>query len=325
MTLTAPTWTRRRVITAGAAALAAATPLARAQSGTPVRVLVGFAAGGSADQTARLVAEQLRQALGRPVVVENRTGAGGRVMLEQAKSAKPDGDTLVLVPHGPMTLFSHIYRSLRYAASDFAPVGRVCTFDYAVSTGPATPAKTLAEYLKWAADPAHKAAFGSPGPGTIPHLIGQMLAHQTGLPLVHVAYRGAAPSVLDTIAGNISLVSSPLADAWQHHQSGKLRVLATAGGKRTTFLPDVPTLKESGVDFVMEGWYGLYSRAGTPTAVIDTLSKALQAGAPAMTEPMARNALVSAPSTPAELATLQQAETAQWGEIVKQVGFKPED
>ena len=319
-----PSFTRRRLLAVGGAALASATPWVRAQSSTPVKIWVGFAAGGSADQTARQVAEQLRSALGRPVVVENRTGAGGRLMLEQAKSAKPDGETLVFVPHGPMTLFPHIYRSLRYAPADFAPIGRVCTFDYALATGPATSAQSLPDYLKWAANPDNKAAFGSPGAGTIPHLIGQMLAHRAGVSLTHVGYRGAAPSVLDAMGGNISLVSGPLADMLQYHQAGKLRVLATTGAARTHFLPEVPTLKESGVDFVMDGWYGLYVPQATPAATIATVSQAIRDAAPALTEPLARSALVMAPTTPGELAQMQVTETALWGDIVKQVGFEPE-
>lgn len=319
-----PSLSRRRLLTLGGAALTAATPWVRAQSSAPVKIWVGFAAGGSADQTARQVAEPLRGALGRPVVVENRTGAGGRLMLEQAKSAKPDGETLVFVPHGPMTLFPHIYRSLRYAPDDFTPIGRVCTFDYALACGPATPAQSLPAYLKWAADPQNKAAFGSPGAGTIPHLIGQMLAHRTGVSLTHVGYRGAAPSVLDAMGGNISLVSGPLADMLQYHQAGKLRVLATTGMARTHFLPDVPTLKESGVDFAMDGWYGLYAPKGTPAATVTAVSQAIRDAAPALTDPLARSALAMAPTTPEALAQLQASETALWGDIVKQVGFEPE-
>ena len=146
---------RRRVLALGAASLAAFSPLASGQSAQPVKIMVGFAAGGSADQTARLLADQLRVQLKRPVVVDNRTGAGGRIMVEGVKAAKPDGDTLMFVPHGAMTLFPHIYRNLRYdPVADFTPIGRVCTFDFALASGPATPAKSMADYLAWARDAA---------------------------------------------------------------------------------------------------------------------------------------------------------------------------
>lgn len=318
---------RRHVLGWMGASLAAATPGVRAQSaGQPLKILVGFAAGGSADQTARLVADQLRVQLKRPVVVENRTGAGGRLAVEAAKAAKPDGDTLVFVPHGAMTLFQHIYRGLRYdPVADFAPVGRVATFDFALATGPATPAKTFADYLDWARNPANKASFGSPGAGTVPHFIGQGLGERARLQLTHVPYRGAAPSLVDLIGGSISLAIAPLADMLEHHKAGKLRVLATTGSRRSTLLSGVPTLKESGVDLVIDGWYGLYAPAAVPADTLATLARAVQAAAPALAQPLARNGLVASASTPQELAQVQKSETAFWSQLVASSGFKPED
>lgn len=318
---------RRHLLRASTAVLAAsALPrLARAQSGQPIKLMVGFAAGGSTDNTARLVAEQLRAALGRTVVVENRAGAGGRLMLELAKNAKPDGDTLVFVPHGAMTLFQHIYRNLRYSPDDYAPVARVSISDFGLATGPATNAKTMAEYLAWARDPAHKAAFGSPGVGTAPNFLGELLAKRAKLSLTHVGYRGAAPAVVDVMGGAISLAIVPVADLLQHHQAGKLRILATLGAQRSTFLPKVPTLKESGIDLESEAWFGLYAPAGTPTSVINGFNDAVRKGMPTLTEPLARMGMVPAPSSPAELARIAQAESAFWAQAVKETGFKPED
>jgi len=317
---------RRQLLGLGAASLAALTPAARAQTGQPLKIMVGFAAGGSADQTARLLADQLRVQLKRPVIVDNRAGAGGRIMVEGVKAAKPDGDTLMFVPHGAMTLFPHIYRSLRYdPVADFTPIGRVCNFDFALSTGPATNARTMAEYLAWARDPAHKPAFGSPGPGTVPHFIGQGVAERAKLPLVHVPYRGAAPSVVDVIGGAISMAIMPLADVVEHHKAGKLHVLATSGSKPTTVLGGIPTLKDAGIDLVVDGWYGLYAPAGLPAATQQQLAAALQAAVPAMAPAMARNALTPAASTPQELAQLQKTESAFWAQLVKSSGFKPED
>ncbi len=307
--------------------MAAATPWSRAQSnGQPVKILVGFAAGGSADQTARLLADQLRVQLNRPVLVENRTGAGGRLAVEAAKAAKPDGDTLVFVPHGAMTLFQHIYRNLRYdPAVDFAPISRVATFDFAVATGPATPAKSLADYLNWARDPANRASFGSPGPGTVPHFIGQALAERAKLRLTHVPYRGAAPSLVDLIGGAVSLVIAPLADMVEHHKAGKLRVLATTGSRRSAVLGSIPTLKEAGVDLVVDGWYGLYAPAAVPADALAALARAVQGAAPALAQPLARSALVASASTPQELAQLQKSEAAFWSQLVTSSGFKPEE
>lgn len=317
---------RRRLLGIGAASIAALTPLARAQSTQPLKIMVGFAAGGSADQTARLLADQLRAQLKRSVVVDNRTGAGGRIMVEGVKAARPDGDTLMFVPHGAMTLFPHIYRSLRYdPIADFTPIGRVSTFDFALATGPATHAKSMTEYLAWARDPAHKAAFGSPGPGTVPHFIGQGLAERAKVPLVHVPYRGAAPSVVDVIGGALSMTIAPLADLTEHHKAGKLRVLVTSGSKPTTALARIPTLKDAGVDLVVDGWYGLYAPAGIDAATQQRLSAALQAAGPAMAEALARTGLVAAASSPDELIQIQRSESAFWSQLVKLSGFKPED
>lgn len=322
-----PALRRRHLLGLGAAAsLAATCPLARAQSASVMKIMVGFAPGGSADQTARLLAHALESALKRSVIVENRTGAGGRIMVAAARDAKPDGQTLVLVPHGPMTLFPHIYRKLGYdPVRDFAPIGRICNFDYAFSTGPATGAKTLDAYIRWARDPANKPAFGSPGAGTIPHFLGQALAARAQLPLVNVPYRGAAPSVVDVIGGAVSLTITPLADVIEHHKAGKLRVLATAGSLPTTMLTGVPTLKEQGIDLVLDGWYGLYAPAGLPPELQQQISAAVQGAVPGMAEALTRSGLVAAVSTPQALAQTQQTESAFWAQWVKATGFKPED
>ena len=322
-----PKMRRRQLLGLSAAASLAALPvLARAQSDQPLKIMVGFAAGGSADQTARLLATTLQTTLKRPVIVENRTGAGGRIMVAAVKDAKPDGNTLMLVPHGPMTLFAHIYRKLGYdPMRDFTPIGRVCNFDYAFSTGPATGAKTMDEFLRWARDPANKPSFGSPGAGTIPHFLGQALAERAKLPLVNVPYRGAAPSVIDVIGGAISLAVTPLADVIEHHKAGKLRVLATAGSQPTALLSGVPTLKSLGIDLVLDGWYALYAPAGLPAALQQQLGGVVHSAVPGLADAFTRTGLQAAVSTPQELAQLQQSESAFWAQWVKATGFKPED
>ena len=317
--------TNRRQTLAGIAA-ACAAPALLAQQGSAMRLIVGFAPGGSIDQTARQVAEQFRAALGRAVVVENRAGAAGRLALDAVKAARPDGDTLMLVPHGPMTLFPHIYRNLKYhPVRDFAPVGRVATLDYALATGPQTQAQSWAEFARWAKEPANKPAFGSPGAGTVPHFIGTTVAQRTGLPLAHVPYRGSALSAVDLMGGAIALTSSPLADVVEQHRAGKLRVLATTGSERTAFLTGVPTLRELGIDFTLDGWYGIYAPAATPPERVQALTAALKAGASALREPLAKIGLREAVSDGSALAQVQKAELAFWEPLVKASGFTPED
>jgi tripartite-type tricarboxylate transporter receptor subunit TctC len=291
-----------------------------------VKLLVGFAAGGSVDLTARALADALKDSLGRTVIVENRPGAAGRLVLEAVKQAKPDGDTLMLVPHGPMTLFPWIHRNLRYDPNkDFTPVGRVCVVDYALTTGPATPAKTIGEYLQWARDPKNKASFGSPGAGTIPHFIGQGFTQRTQTDIVHVPYKGSALTMVDLMGGNVSLGVSPLADAIEHHRNGKVRILATTGSQRSTSLKDVPTLKEVGIDLVVDGWYGVYAPAGLPEPQLQALSKALESAVMKQEEFFLKNAMRAAPLRPEALAQLQRTEMAQWEPWVKASGFRAED
>lgn len=318
---------QRRHWMQAATALALAPRLATAQgSAQPIRLLVGFAPGGSVDLTARALAEAMRPTLGRSIIVENRPGAAGRLVVEATRQAKPDGETLMMVPHGPMTLFPWIHRQLRYdPVRDFTPVGRVCVLDYAITTGPATQARTVAEYVAWARNPANRAAFASPGAGTIPHFLGQGFAQRAGVEITHVPYKGAAPSMVDLIGGNVSLVVSPLADAMEHHRAGKVRILGTMGSQRNPGLPDVPTLKESSIDLVMDGWYGLYAPAGTPPAQVRALYQAVEAGV-ARIEPLLTRAAVQArPAGPEQLAQIQATETALWGPWVKASGFTPED
>ena len=291
-----------------------------------VKLLVGFAAGGSVDLTARALADAMKDSLGRPVIVENKPGAAGRLVLEAVKQARPDGDTLMLVPHGPMTLFPWIHRNLRYdPTKDFTPIGRVCVVDYALTTGPATPAKTMGEYLQWARDPKNKASYGSPGAGTIPHFIGQGFTQRTRTDIVHVPYKGSALTMVDLMGGSVSLGVSPLADAIEHHRNGKVRILATTGSQRSTALKDVPTLKEAGIDLVVDGWYGIYAPAGLPDTQLQALSKALESAVLKQEDFFIKNAMRAAPLRPEQLAQLQRAEMAQWEPWVKASGFKAED
>jgi tripartite-type tricarboxylate transporter receptor subunit TctC len=308
------------------AATALSNPWVAWAQSTTAKLVVGFAAGGSVDLTARTMAESLRDALGRNFVIENKPGASGRFAPETVRQAKPDGDTLMLVPHGPMTLFQWLHRQLRYdPVKDFTPLARVCVVDYALTTGPATSTKTMAEYLQWAKDPKNKAAFGSPGAGTIPHFIGQGLVQKTRTDMVHVPYKGSALTMVDLLAGNLSLGVSPLPDAIEHHRSGKLKVLATTGSQRNPVLPEVPTLKESGIDLVVDGWYGIYGPAGLPDSIAQTITRALEAGVAKHADFFLKNAMRGAYLRPEQLTQLQLTEAAQWEPWVKSSGFKPED
>jgi len=317
---------QRRTFLAATGALGLAPAVLRAQSGPPpVRILVGFAAGGTVDLTARAIAEAMRPLLARNVIVENRPGAAGRLVLEAVKASPPDGDTLMLVPHGPMTLFQWIYRQLRYdPVKDFSPVGRVCVIDYALATGPGTQARTLAEYIAWARTPGQRAAFGSPGAGTVPHFLGQGFGQRSGIDLAHIAYKGAAPAMVDLMGGSISLVVSPLSDSVEQHRAGKARILATTGSQRNPDLAEVPTLRDAGIDLVLDGWLGLYAPAGTPDTRVQQLFEALRAAVMTSEAALRRLTIRALPAGPAELARQRDVEARQWESLVKASGFTPE-
>lgn len=319
----------RRQFSAALAAMPFASAIlpARAQGERPATIVVGFAAGGSVDSAARLVAEHLRRITQSTYVVENRSGAAGRLAPEYVRRAAPDGGTLMIVPHGPMTLFPHIYRNLRYdPLRDFAPVSRLATYDYALIADPAFPARNAAQLQAWARQAGNAANFGSPGAGSVPHFVGTTLASKLGLPLAHVPFRGAAPALADVMGGQLALVVAPVADALQLHRQGKLRILGTSGPVRSPVSPEVATFREIGIDYVLPGWYGLYGPAGMPPAVVagleQALSRALQR--PELQESFRKMGLVCAPANGPALQAAQASELAMWKPVVQASGFQPE-
>lgn len=316
---------RRHLLLALPAAIA--WPHARAQSG-PVRLLIGFAAGGSVDALARVAAEAIQQGSGRAAVVESRTGAAGRIAVEAVKAAVPDGDTLLVAPQGPMTLFTHVFRGLKFdPARDFAPVTRLAAGDYALTIGPAVPAKDAAGWRTWLQGAGTKATYGSPGAGTLPHFLGVSIARAMGVAMTHVPYRGSALALNDLAGGTLAATVSPVTEALELHKAGRVRIIATAGATRSPFVDGVPTLKELGIDVDVPLWFGMYAPAATPAATIERLRSAVHAAlnTPAAKERLARLGLVPAPSSGAELSALQRRESEMWGPVVKASGFTPED
>ena len=316
---------RRRALVAIPATLALAC--ARAQT-PPVKVLIGFAAGGSVDALARLAAEAIQQGTGRGAIVESRTGAAGRIAVEAVKSAVPDGDTLLVAPQGPMTLFPHVFRGLKFdPAKDFVPVSRLAAGDYALTIGPAVPAKDIAGLRSWLKIAGDKATYGSPGAGTLPHFLGVSIARAMGVSMTHVPYRGSALALNDLAGGTLAAAVSPVTEALELHKAGRVHIVATAGAVRSPFVEGVPTLKESGIDVDLPSWFALYAPAATPSATVERLRAAVHAGlaTPTAKERLGRLGLVPAPSGAAELVALQKREAEMWGAVVKASGFTPED
>lgn len=292
-----------------------------------VKVVVGFAPGGSVDALARMTADAIAGATGRTALVDNKTGAGGRLAVDLVKSATPDGDTLLVAPQGPMTLFTHVFKTqLKYdPAKDFSPITRLVTGDFALTIGPLVPAKDLAGFRAWLRSAGDKASFGSPGAGTLPHFVGISVGDKLGVPMTHIPYQGSAKSMIDLAGGTIAAAVSPVTEALELHKAGKVHIIATTGAKRSPFVPEVPTFKEAGVDLEVPLWFAVYGPAGMAPATVDKLRKAIDAafGTPDAVQRLAKLGLVPAPMSPAELEALRQRETAMWAPVVKASGFTP--
>ena len=315
---------KRREFTA--LATASLLPLAHAQSDRPVKLMVGFAPGGSADIAARLIAERMSAELKQTVVVENRPGAGGRIAAEQLKNAAPDGGTLMLAPIVVPVLAPLVFSKLPYdPVADFAPVAHLANFQFGFSVNASHPAKTVAELLQWFRANPDKTNFGSPAPGSLPHFFGVMVARGAGLDLIHVPFNGGGP-LMNALAGNqVSSAIDTLVDQIEMHRAGKTRILATSGAARSPLLPDVPTFAEAGLRGV-EGasWFGVYAPAKTPEATVRqhnaAINKAL--AAPEVRERFGKLGLEPVGGAPADLAALMKRDTERWGPVVKASGFK---
>jgi tripartite-type tricarboxylate transporter receptor subunit TctC len=311
----------RRALLAASGALLIEPALA--QSGT-IRIIFPFAPGGSGDATVRLLADKLQASLGQTILVENRTGGGGRIGVNAVKNSPPDGNTLLFTPFAAVTIYPYAYRSLDYDPfTDLAPITQVCTFDFAIAVGPDFPAKTPQELAAWLKANPTKAQYGSPGAGALPHFFGLLFGKAAGVEMTHVAYKGTPPSIADLLGGQIPMVTSTTSEFVELHKAGKIRVIATSDNERMPLLPDVPTFKESGFDIVGTGWYAMFAPAHTPADVIARLNKALVAAInlPDIKERLISYGLKPTGTSPAELAAIQKADAAKWAPIVKASGF----
>ncbi len=314
------------------AALGALSPLsALAQAVEQVKVFYGFPAGSAGDSVARRVAEKLGGSAytKNPGVVENKPGAGGRIALETLKNAPADGSVLTLAPVSALSVYPHIYTKLSYSPADVTAVSIGAIMFHGLAVGPMVPANvtTLKDFLAWAKANPNQASFGSPGAGSMPHLLGALLGLRSGVEIKHVPYRGTVPSVTDLVGGQIAAAMNPSGDYLQHIKTGKIRVLGTSGKKRSPFLPDVPTFTELGYpDMTVEEWFGFYAPAKTPAAVLAYANTAINAALKDKTviDSLAIVGLVAHGSTAQEMAQDQKAEFERWGPLVKQIGFTAE-
>jgi tripartite-type tricarboxylate transporter receptor subunit TctC len=311
----------RRAVLAGSFAAASA---ARAQD-RPLRIVVGYPPGAGIDTIARLVADKMHASLGRAVIVENKPGAAGMIANTTVKAAAPDGNTLLMTPLANMVAFPHSYAKLDYDPfKDYVPVAHVAAFQLAFGVGASVPAKTLAEYVAFAKKGGANANFTAAALGSLPHFFGLLFAKTAGLELTYIPYKGTAQVVPALISGEVPAAMLTINDLGALVQSGKGRILATSGAKRSPQYPDVPTFKESGYDIEGSAWYALFAPAGTPATVVDPLARA---AIEAIRQPDVRQKLeplgleVTGLGS-AELGAILRADYDKWGPVIRASGFK---
>ena len=307
-----------------AVALALLGGAANAQ--TNARILAGYPPGGAVDALARIFAEKLSEALKRPVVVENKTGALGQLAATELKNSPPDGNTLLVSTDSGITLFPHTVATPPYdTLRDFTPVAHVGSYDSALVVGPNVPATSFKEWLAWVKSDPKNAVYGSPGAGSNQHFMGFMIGQAIGVPLTHVAYRGVQPTVTDLVGGQVPAVILPYAQLLPHIKSGKIRAIATSGASRAEAQPDVPTFKELGYPSLeISGWYVIVAPAGTSADIVkryhEIFAEAMRT--PGVKDRMRKLDLEIREMSPAEISTKLKAEYDRWRPIVAASGFR---
>ena len=305
-----------------AAALAATAGAAAAQDKPSLKILVGFPPGGSADAIARVIGDAIKDDFSS-VVVDNKPGAGGRLALNLTKQAKPDGQTVIVLPSGPMVLFPHVYKKLDYdAVKDFTPVSQIARFQFGVVANATSGVRTVAEMVARAKADPKNATYGTPGQGTLPHFMGVLLEQSTGAAFTHVPFQGGAPANTALLGGHIGYKFDVVSETAQLHRDGKVRIIGVTGATRDPQVPEVPTLKEQGVDMVATAWFAMYAPAGLAPEALSRLEKAVQRAvrSPAIQKRLQDMGMEPIGSSSAELAAAQKADLARWEKPIKATG-----
>jgi tripartite-type tricarboxylate transporter receptor subunit TctC len=312
----------------GAAALPAVSRIARAQAypSRPVRIIVGFAAGGVADITARLVGQWLSERLGQQFLIENRPGAGGNIAVEAVVRAPADGHTLLLID-ASAAVNAALYDRLNFnLVSDIAPVSGFIRAPYIMEVNPSFPAKTVPEFIAYAKTNPNKINMASAGNGSIPHVAGELLKMMAGVNMLHVPYRGAVPALTDLLGGQVQLYFVSMPASIEYIKAGKLRALAVTTATRSRALPDIPTVGEFLPGYEASGWQGVGAPRNTPGEIVNKLNKEINL---ALADPKMKARLADLggtvlPGTPADFGKFIAEETAKWGKVIKFAGIKPE-
>lgn len=293
----------------------------------PISIVVPFSPGGGTDALARAVGTQLQQAMKVPVVVDNRPGAGGTIGAAFAAKAPADGYTLLILNTIPHTSSKGLYKNLAFdPVENFQAVGLVGTTPYVIAINPSVPAKNLQEFVALAKQKPGAINYGSSGVGGVSHLSTELFKSIAGIQLTHVPYKGDGPVITDLLGGQIEVTFGNVLALLPHIRAGKLVALAVTGDERTSALPDVPTVKESGYpDYAVVGQFGFAVPAGTPEAIVNQINRELNTavGSQAIHETFSQQGVTNRGSTPQEMQALMQSEQRKWMKIIEDVGITP--
>ncbi|HMK79779.1 MAG TPA: tripartite tricarboxylate transporter substrate binding protein [Xanthobacteraceae bacterium] len=291
----------------------------------PIRILVGFAAGGAPDALARIVAERMTQSWREGVIVENRTGANGNIAMAAVAKSAPDGYTLALVPVGNAAVNPSLFTDLPYDMKQFAPITQIANVENVLVVGAQSPVQSVADLIALARSGA-RLTYATPGAGSIAHLAAELFARTAGFSATHVGYRGVAPALTDVLRGEVTFMFAQVSTAKPLIEGGQLRALGVASATRSAALPAVPTIAEAGnmPGFEAVSWYALMAPVGTPDPVIAKLRNAVRS---AVTAPEARSALEAqgaqpVGNAPAELAATIAADTARWAKVIRDADIR---
>ncbi|MDE2606145.1 MAG: tripartite tricarboxylate transporter substrate binding protein [Burkholderiales bacterium] len=318
----------RLVAAAGLALLLPAAAQAQDYPSRPIRIVVGYAPGGTTDIIARIIGAQLSKTMHQAVVVDNRPGAGGNIGADLVAKSAPDGYTLMLGTAGTMAVNPWIYKTMPVdTVRDFAPVSLIASLPNLMVVNPQVPAKTVQEFVAWAKARPGAVFFGSSGTGNTPHLTAELFNLATGLQMVHVPYKGSGPALSDLVGGKgIQVMFDNMPSAIGFARAGTLRALAVTGPKRVASDPDIPTVAESGYPgFNVVTWFGLFAPAGTPPAVVERLNREVAEAVrnPEIAKRLSDLGAEPGTNTPAEFATMVKDARETWGKAVKAAKIQP--
>ena len=317
----------RRSALASLAALAAAPAFAQNYPNRQIALLVPWAPGGSTDILARIVALHLHQSMGQPVVIENRTGGAGNIGTGAVARATPDGYTILFNTMSVHTMNHALIANMTFdGVKDFSPITLLAYVTNTMVVHPSVPANTVPEFIAYAKANPGKINYASSGPGSTNHLCAAMLEKMAGIEMVHVPYRGGAPAVADTVAGNVQLFFTAGTQSLEHVKAGKLKLLAVTEARRSPFLPNVPTVGETVPGYEMTVWYGAFGPPGMPKDIVAKLNSEIARTLviPDVKKRMDDIAVELASSTPEELGERMRKDAEKWGGIIKSIGITPQ-